>query len=1176
MKKNSYADSFFLSGGIKKTLLQMKILIFLMIIGMLDANAAVYSQDAAIDIQASGKSVREVFKIIESKSNFRFFYNDEFADLNKVIISDFKETRIDEMMASLLANSGLTYKILENGVIVVTPDEEKTLIQQIKITGTVIDAATNEPLPGVNILIEGTQQGVVTDVNGKYSINVPGTGTVLVFSFVGYNPEKIEVAGKSVIDLSLSPEIQSLDEVVVIGYGTREKKDITTSISTLNAKDINNSLAISPELSLQGKSAGIFVESGGGNPNSRPTIRVRGTNSWGVSDPLYVVDGIPLTEYGSGAEGSEGAGANYNQAAVVQDIRGNMNVLSMINPSDIESISVLKDASASAIYGVRAANGVVLITTKKGKIGKPKIDFSLRTGIQNIPKKYSVLNTSEFTSLYTEAYVNNPAEMPNFPSVFDPSSPDYLGDSKTYDWITPMYNKNAQVSDYSVRITGGSEFTNYYVSTGYSRTESPLIRNSMDRYSLATNINTKINRYISTGVNFRISYQKAQDATPNSIEYNASASPWQPIYSVDGTGVNGYEPAVGLTYDPFEATMLWGPETNSNSYGLASMEDNRYTNLRGFGNAFIEIEPIKGLKFKGSIDGDWLNQVRNSWTLYENIVFNQTPADPTVYGDGHSYGNVGQRDSKNTNLIKEFTISYAKILGDHSFDLLFNAMDQAYDFNFVQTSSEQLSSPDPNQRVIEEGIKGYSSGGQMKSKNSLQGYLGRLTYNYKSRYYFDAVVRRDGSSRFAPGHKWGTFPAFSAAWRISDESFMKGLSFMSDLKLRAGWGQIGNQETQGFAYLSLLSRAPHTVFGIDPLNPGRGYFYWGIVSGDFPNPDLSWEKTATTNIGIDGLLFNSLSVTLEYYDKTTDGLIQTSKLPTSAGSQNNPIINIGKVKNSGFEVSLGYRGSLGDLKYNANANLTTIKNNVMHMYDNAPMGAEWGGRTEEGYPLNSLWGYKVGGIFQSEDEVTTYQATTDDKLTSSQHAGDMWFQDINGAPDATHRFFTPGPDGVVDNYDRTFLGKTIPGYFYGLSLSLEYKGFDMSCYFNGVGDVKKINNVRASMEAMSSRGVNQLASVKNRWTPDHHSTSMPHASAADPAGNNRFSDRWIENASYFRLSNIQIGYTVPKINTKVFERARIWVGGSNLFTATAWSGLDPENEEVPIPRVFSVGIDASF
>ncbi len=1173
MIKKLFPRNLSFSNYAKKLLLIMKLTTLILILATLQISAAIYSQDASLKLNFQTGTLSDLIQAIETQSDFRIFYKTDQVDVHKSVSLQETDGTIAQLLYDALEGSNISYQVLDRLIVLTSASAES---QQIKVTGKVTDASTGEPLPGVNIQLEGTQQGVITDVSGNYTIQVPGATSVLIFSYIGYNSERVEVGNQAIIDISLALDIQSLEEVVVIGYGTRERKDITTSISVVNSNDINNSLAITPEMSLQGKSAGIFVESGGGNPNSRPTIRIRGTNTWGVSDPLYVVDGIPLTEYGSGAEASQGAGADWNQAAVTSDIRGNMNVLSMINPADIESISVLKDASASAIYGVRAANGVILITTKKGQAGKPKIDISLKRGIQNIPKKYDVLNTSDFTDLYIEAYQNNPDEMPNFPSVFDATSPDFLGNSLTYDWLSPMYRENAEVSDYNLRISGGNEFTNYYVSTGYSRTESPLIRNNMDRYSLATNITTKINKYLSVGVNYRLTYQKAQDATPSDLDYVAGASPWQPIYALDGTGVNGFEPAVSFTFDPFAATLRWGPETNSNVYGGAANNDHRYTNLRNIGNAYIEVEPLKGLKFRGSISADFLNQVRSYWTLYEGEVFNQTPSDWSVYGDGNSYGSVGQRDSRNSNLIKEFSISYTKSFGDHNIDLLFNAMDQAYNFTFTQTGSEQLSSPDPNQRLIEEGIKGYSNGGQIKSKNALQGYLGRLTYNYKSKYYLDAVVRRDGSSRFAPGHKWGVFPAFSAAWRISGEQFMQNLTFLSDLKLRAGWGQIGNQETQAFAYLSLLNRAPHTTFGIDPLNPGRGYFYWGIVAGNFPNPDLTWEKTITTNFGIDGLLLNSLNFTLEYYDKTTDGLIQSSNLPASVGSQQNPIVNIGKIKNTGFEISLGYRGKVGKLNYSANANLTTVKNEVVQMYDDAPMGDEWGGRIEEGYPINSLWGYQVGGIFQSEQDVLDYQAATEDKIATSQHAGDMWFRDVNGPPDENHRFYTPGPDGVVDNFDRTYLGKTIPGFFYGLNFTLEYRGIDLACYFTGVGDVERINNVRANLESMSSRGVNQLSSVKDRWTATNHSTTMPRAAAADPGANNRFSDRWIENASYFRLANLQVGYTLPKFNTKVFERARIWVGGSNLFTATQWSGLDPENEAVPIPRTFTLGIDASF
>ncbi len=1174
MTKKLLPRNFCLDYYAKKLTLIMKLTTLLLILSTLQISAIGLGQDAALKLDFQSGTLADLIQAIETQSDFRIFYKTDQVDVHKGLSLASTDGTVATILTDALEGTDISYQVLDRLIVLTTIHTNN---QQIKVTGRVTDASTDEPLPGVNVVVEGTLQGVVTDANGAYSIVVPSSSSILVFSYIGYNQEKAEVLGQGVIDISLVQDIQSLEEVVVIGYGTREKKDITTSISTLNSTDISNSQSISPELAMQGKSAGVFVESGGGNPNARPTVRIRGTNTWGVADPLYVIDGVPVTEFGSGAEASTGAGSSWNQSARSQDIRGTMNVMSMINPNDIESISILKDASAAAIYGVRAANGVILITTKKGKLGKPKVDFSLKTGVQNIPKKYDLLNTGDYTALYREAYANNPDETGNMPSVFDPASPDYLGNSQTYDWISPLYNNNAKVSDYSARISGGTESTNYYVSTGYSKTEAPLIQNNMERYSLATNLVTKINRMLSAGVNYRFTYQKAKDATPNSLDYISGTPPWQPIYAVDGIGVNGYEPSIDVTYTPnMNITKRYGDETHMNVYGQTTTHDNTYSNLRNLGNAYLELEPLKGLKFRGSLSVDWYNQVRDEWTLYSGNVFSITPDDPTTKGDGHSYGTVGQRNSRNINLIKEFSITYAKAFGNHNFDLLFNAMDQSYSYEFVGGSSEQLSTPDPNQRLIESGQRGFSSVGEISDKMNLQGYLGRLTYNFKSKYYLDAVVRRDGTGRFASGNKWGTFPAFSAAWRISGESFMSNATFINDLKLRAGWGQMGNQETKAFAYLATLSRAPHTSFGVDPLNPGYGVFYWGMVSGDFPNPDLTWEKTTTTNFGIDGLLLNSLSFTVEYYYKLTDGLIQESRLPGSVGSQNNPIINVGEVKNSGFEFSAGYHGKAGDFNYNVNANLTTVRNEVLSMYDGAPMGGEWGGRIEEGRPLNSLWGYKVGGIFQNDQEVTDYQATTDDRIASSQHPGDMWFQDINGSPDAYHRFYTPGPDGIINDYDRVYLGKTIPGYYYGFNFSADYKGFDFSCYFMGVGDVQKINNGRAGREGMQSKGVNQLTSVLDRWTPDNPSTSMPRAAATDPANNTRFSDRWIENASYLRLANLQIGYTLPNFNAKVYEKARIWVGGSNLFTKTSWSGLDPENEALPIPRAFSIGFDASF
>jgi TonB-dependent starch-binding outer membrane protein SusC len=1147
----------------KTYLLSMKLSVILCLFGMMQVSAAVFSQNSKLTLSFENTSIKDVLNNIEKSTEFRFFYNEDFVNLDQKVTIEATDRPMEEVLTDLLKTSQAGFRVLENNLIVIAPNK---LMQKKGISGKITDQKTGAPIPGVNIVIKGTTLGTFTDSGGNYSIEIPEKQATLVFSFVGYQSQEILVSDGSSVNINLIEESRNLEEVVVIGYGTRHKKDVTTSISSIDTKDIVNSTVISPELSLQGKTAGVFVESGGSNPNSRPTIRIRGTNTWGVADPLYVIDGVPVTEFGSGAESSTGAGTGSNDAGLASDIRGNMNIMNMVNPNDIESISILKDASAAAIYGVRAANGVVLITTKRGKSGRPKLNVNVKSGIQNIPGKYKMLNTQDYTSLYLETFSNNPDEQANLPSVFKSSSADYLGNSPTYNWTSPMYNKNAKVNDYTVSLSGGSENTTYYISTGYSRTESPIIDNYLERYTMSTNLNTNINKYIRTGVNYRFAYQKALDDTQGSLINNATTPPWQPIYS--DSGVNGYAPAVIITSVPsFVSTNLYGPATHINVFGMASCEDNRYTNIRNMGNAYVEIEPLKGLKFKGSVGVDWYNQVRNSYSLFSGNYFSITPTDPSSYGDGHSYGTTSQRDSRNLNLIKEFSINYSKSFGKHNIDLLFNAMDQRYSYDFLGGGSQQITSP--SLIYIEEGSEGYSSAGEYKSESALQGYLGRFQYNYKSKYYFDAVIRRDGSSRFASGHKWGTFPSLSAAWRISDESFLQNLKpVVNDLKLRVGWGQMGNQETKSFAYLSTINMNPHTSFGTTP--DGYGIFYSGAAAGDFANVDLTWEKTTTTNVGLDGLLFGTLNFTLEYYDKKTSNLIQEATLPASVGVENNPIINVGEMRNRGFEMSAGYQNKIGELEYSINANLTTVKNEVVKLYNGTPMGSTWGGRIEQGHPVNSLWGYKVGGIFQSDEEVTAYKSKTTDVISSSQHPGDMWFKDINGDN------YAPGTDSKVNDYDRTYLGKTIPGYYYGLNIGLKYKKFDLTCYFMGVGDVKKINYFKVSSEDMSSRGNNQAVSVNERWTINKPSKTMPRAVYADPASNNRFSDRWIENAAYFRLSNIQLGYTLPNFKTKVFEKARVWISGSNLFTLTKWSGIDPENETYPIPRTTFIGFDMSF
>jgi len=1049
-------------------------------------------------------------------------------------------------------------------------------IAQIQVTGTVTSKTDNTPMPGVNVVVKGTTVGTTTNVDGAFSLNVSDANATLVFSFIGFKTLEVPLEGRKTILVSLEEETKELEEIVVIGYGSRAKKDVTTAISSISSDDIREINAVTPELAMQGRMAGVQVVSGGATPTARPTIRIRGMNTWQVSSPLYVIDGVPITEFGSGAEGSDPRN---------QDLRSPINIMTFINPEDIESISVLKDASAAAIYGVRASNGVILISTKRGKTAQARVEFSMKSGYQNIPKKYDVLSVPDYVALYREAYANVPEATDQMPKVFDPNDPSYLGNRPTTDWQTPFLNKNAPTQDYNLQISGAKESFNYFLGAGYNYTESPYINNNIRRYSVTSNLDGRLSKYFTTGLNLRTSYSKSYDnqgwgGGRGNLDALAGTTPWQPIYDPDGPG--GYAPAMSLAWTPdFVANKLWGPATNMNPYGLMWNSDQDYLLLRNMGTGYLQFEPLPGLRFKGTISADWYANLRRSFTGIKEAYFNITPSDPlALAADGvdDTKGSYGERQVRNFNLVKEFSVLYTKSFGNHNFDFIFNAMDQSYRVDYTDASTEYLTNAGKDYRGVG-GPQEYVNGFTGYDKGALQGYMGRLSYNYNSKYYLDATVRRDGTSKFAKETRWGTFPSFSAAWRISAESFMQNLTWLNDLKIRAGWGQLGNQETQAFPYLSKINRnAKYSLGSTVGFGNPEGIMNIGFYFPDFPNKDLKWETTTTTNFALDGILFGGLDVTIEYYHKFTDGILQETPIAPSVGSFNNPVINIAQVKNSGLEIALNYRGNIGDLQYSVFGNLTTNHNEVVKMYDHIPMGGE-SGRIEEGYPINYLWGYKMGGIFQDDQEVADYQSKVTDIIASNQHPGDIWFKDLRGGPDENHRFYTPGPDSTLNEYDRVYLGSTLPGFFYGFGVNLAYKGFDFSANFQGVGDIQQINGPKWHLTGMQSNGLNQLTDVLDRWTPTNKSTKMPRAAATDPGANTRFSDRWVENASYLRFAYLEFGYTVPKKffdMIKVAQGLRIYVGGSNLFTITKWTGLDPENEYYPIPRVLNFGLRATF
>ena len=1153
--------------GLKKMLLIMRLTAIFLFAGFMALGSSTYSQGTRLNFRLEKATLQEFFSKVEGISEFYFFYKDDEVDLETTVSLDIQNQTIDQILDNVLRETGLDYRIVDRYIVVSSNPMTNNALpnwvqQQVTIAGTVRNQA-GEPIPGTTILVKGTLSGTITDVNGRFSMVLPHNAQVLVFSFVGMRSQEVAIDGKTVFEIILLDELRGIDEVVVIGYGTRLKKDLTGAVSQITSEEITRQVTMSPQMSMQGKMAGVFVSNPGSDPNSRPTIRIRGVSTLGYNDPLYVVDGIPLAEGGA-----------TEASARVADLRGSVNVFNMINPNDIESISVLKDASATAIYGVRASNGVILITTKRGSSGAVKVNMSANYGIQNINKRYDVSTMNEFISWTNEAWANNTTLTPNanYRKFFDANNPNYLGNSKDYtqEWLDATLVKNAPVQDYNLSVTGGNMVSNYAVGAGYSTQEDVIWKSSFDRYSFFLNSDHKLNKYFKVGESYRFVYSKAYDVGGSDLSVVFGA-PWQPVY--DSSFDDGLA-RVGRTVDNVFLSRGYGDGTRPN-FRSNELYNYMYRNLlRNMGSFYAEFTPFDGFRVKGTFSFDTYTNTQERYMTDERGLFENIRGIPYTLGTDYR-----RRINENVNIVKEMFIGYTKILGKHNVDIVLNAMDQKVDWNNTQASiSSNSTITSWEQRRIEEGWPATSKGLLYeRTPQGLQGYMGRFSYHFNSKYYLDATIRRDGTSKFGTGYKWGTFPSFGAVWRISSESFMKEIAWISDLKVRGGWGKTGNQETRDYAFLSVVNYNPKYSLGTGAL-PGDGVINAAAVLGDFPIKDMSWETVTSTSLGIDAILFdNKLALTAEYYYRLTDGILQAISIPLVIGALNNPVVNLAEVENTGFEFQASYNNKIGKLGYNASFNLTTVKNNVLSLYRGQP-STSGNFRIEEGYPINFIYGYKTDGIFQNSDEVAVWKAqTTDPGRDVLKAPGDVRFVDLYGPPTANDpkgAIKSYAPDGRIDGNDQTYLGKTIPGYYYGMNMGADYNNWDVSIMFRGVGDVQRINT--DGKQSIGASGGNFLAAYRDRWTPTNPSTVIPRAINGDPSGNNRISDRHVEDAGFLRLQQVQVGYNIQGnlLQKLGFNSMRCYLSGTNLFVVTPYSGLDPENDTTP--TTYSIGVNLNF
>lgn len=1159
----------------KKFMLIMKLCSLLILISLATASAKTsYSQTARFTLNLEDVTIKQLFENIEGSSEFIFVYYDNIIDLNKEISVKANNETAEEILEKVFKSSENTFKIFDRQIVIAKKESSKADLEQQQkkeLKGKIADEK-GSPIPGASIVVKGTTVGTTTDLDGNFSLTVPTDAKTLVVSFVGMKSQELLIGAKTTLNIVLEEQTTGLSEVVAIGYGIRAKKDVTTSISTVSSKDISKDVNTTAEYSMMGRMAGVQVSGATGDPLTRPTVRIRGVNTWGVADPLYVIDGIPVTEAGAGADAQ--ADGRFGT------LRGNINIMTLIDPNDIESISVLKDAAAAAIYGVRAANGVILITTKGGKKGdKPTLEFSARYGVQSIPKTFSVMSTAELVKFKQDAYKANSTigtDQTKW-SELNPAAPNYVGsNAANVNWQKAAINKNAPTQEYNLRMAGGTQQTAYSVSAGYASSEGVLVGKNLQRYSFSTNIRTDVSQWLRVGLNYRLGYVKGNDNDIGGFDLNSFAQlpPWQPIY--DSKGYLGYASTATVNANGITGTPgKWSSDPKSNKLGQLASQDYSYGELRNMGTTYIEIEPLKGLTFKGSVSADYYKRSTEKFIDYGGWLFDYSANQSRVLTYPNSVGSLSDNITDNFNLIKEFTANYVKNIGDHHFDVLFNAMDQQYQFHSYLMTGYSMTTKDKGPRFIGNMEDKNTNVQTDVTRNALQGYLGRLSYNYKSKYYLDATVRRDGSSKFAPANQWGTFPGLSAAWRISAESFMQDLKWINDIKLRGAWGSLGNMEVRDLAWAYIINPNPAYSWGYS--TDGQGVYGAGAAITDMANPALSWEKTTTANLGVDFTLFNSrLTGSFEYYNKLTDGIIQQIGLPPSIGYKNTPFVNLAQVRNKGIEIVLNYEGTIGEINYSVGANLTTVKNVVEKTYQDLryTTGA---GLVEEGYSIGYQRGYVFGGIYQTQAEADAREAlVADNSRTQKVVAGDAWFKDINGKPSGNYKYETPGADNKLDTYDQTFLYNNIAPCYYGINLGLAYKGIDFSTLWNGVSG---IYGQWDGLDGMGSRSNGTLTSANNAWTSTNNSNWLPRNVYGDPNSNLRSSDRNKKSKSYLRLQSIQVGYTLPKELYRLvgnsISNLRVYASGNNLLTITNWPGLNPDGSDV-MPNIINFGISAKF
>ena len=1082
-----------------------------------------HSQNAKVSLNKNNVNLKEVLNEIENQTDYLFIYNNE-VNTNKTVSVKSKNRTVREVLNHVLRDSNIDFSMEGNHIILSYIEKQlnekneeniETAQQQGRtITGTIIDPQ-GEPIIGANIIEKGTSNGTITDFDGKFTLQV-GDNAVLRISYIGYLEQEVSTEGRNTFNITLLEDTKTLDELVVIGYGTMRKSDITGAVASVDKDKITRQPVANVGSALQGLATGVSVTSNSGTPGSSATIRIRGVGTVNDANPLYVVDGMPVTDI------------NY------------------LSASDIESMEILKDASASAIYGSRGANGVILITTKGGTVGKTTVTFDAYWGVNKLLNKLDLMSGPEWYSFQSD--INEVKESAGT-ATLDLSRVDK---NQSTDWIDEI-SRSAFMHNYSVGVSGGrADDYKYNFGFNYLNQDGTIKKSEFERISLRQNTEkTILKDFLMVGTNMTLA------------KSNSSG-----ISEFDGSGL--YDGNYGVISNAIRVEPVIPAKNPDGTYGYSPyidynnpLADIDYpvrgaNNLTMIGNIYGELNILKGLKFKSNFGAE----IRREYSKDFRPVYFVS----STQRNNENY--INKSEVKGDYYTWENTLSYNNTFAEkHSLNVVAGYTNEWGKRELFNIMARDIIGEDINFHYIDATMdKSKTTASNSATDYGMISYLGRVHYDYDNRYLITASFRRDGSSKFSAKNRWGNFPSLALGWRIDNESFFKklDLDFISSLKLRIGWGQIGNQNIGSNLNRSLLSMGNQFryLFG----NGSDQVLYQGMTVLRMGNDDIRWETTESSNIGLDAsFLNNRLIFSFEYYNKDTKDMLLAAPMPIYMGYVNNTYENIGAANNRGVEMNIEWRDKIGDFDYNVSANMSTIRNRMISLNGGTPISDGVYGNftyratyTNEGLPIGTFWGYKTNGLIQTQEQLAEVKKTG---YLPNAELGDIHFVDTN-------------KDGFLNEDDQTVLGNPIPDIIYGFNIGLGWKGFDFSMQWGGTIGNDIYNTTRLYINNTLS-STQKERKMLNYWTPTNTDTNVPRLTATDANNNMRVSDRFVEDGSYLRLRNAQIGYTLPNnvIEKVKLQKVRIYLSGQNLLTFTNYSGLDPEvGQSTSLTRGMDYGI----